>query len=249
VGLGRQENRRTMGLLVLRGFLGAAAVGCYYASVELLPLNIATTIFFLNPAAAVLLEALIYWQVGGGLSPRWVGLGGAGPPGAPAGVAHAAARNPHSRSRPRAASPATGVVKGSDPPPPTSERRQLSAASTSAQRRQLTPPARAPAGALCRRHLRLPAHPVRRGAHWRPQLPPASWPASRPGRRRRPGPAGHGHRAGRGGGHRQCRQLLHSFPHRAPDQPHCGHLVVPCNCAAGVPRALGGPSNCLAAAQ
>eukprot|EP00877_Chromochloris_zofingiensis_P006626 jgi/Chrzof1/2216/Cz11g07020.t1 len=56
-------NKRVLALLILRGILGAIAVGCFYAAVELLPLQDAVTLFFCNPAFAVLLDSIVSWRL------------------------------------------------------------------------------------------------------------------------------------------------------------------------------------------
>lgn len=44
---------------LLRGVFGAMSLTCYYASVEMLPIKVAVTLFFCNPAIAVILELLV----------------------------------------------------------------------------------------------------------------------------------------------------------------------------------------------
>ncbi len=53
------SSRKLLLLVLLRCVLGALAVTAFYAAVELLPLHTAITLFFLSPAFAVLLEALV----------------------------------------------------------------------------------------------------------------------------------------------------------------------------------------------
>lgn len=58
-------------LLLLRGIMGALAILLYYTSIQMLPMQEAVSIFFMNPAFAVVLN----WLVNGKVVNRWTLLG------------------------------------------------------------------------------------------------------------------------------------------------------------------------------
>lgn len=57
-------------LLLFRGLMGAAAVCCYYAAIEELPLSVAVALFFFNPVFCVLFNTAL---TGRAMSPQAVG--------------------------------------------------------------------------------------------------------------------------------------------------------------------------------
>lgn len=57
-------------LLLFRGLMGAAAVCCYYAAIEELPLSVAVALFFFNPVFCVLFNTALTGQT---MSPQAVG--------------------------------------------------------------------------------------------------------------------------------------------------------------------------------